>query len=670
MDLATGQVVEFLENQRFTVAACLGKKGSRYHLITHLGREVNLAPGRFLHVSPDRIDVTQRYPCIKKLQRINLYREELKGKVDIEELWELVNEEKEEWSPKELAELTFSSAIDQDHVAALIRAVIDDHTYFKYREGKIIVLPPLVVERLLDQRKKEAERLRLIAEGSKWLEALWSDETGRIASSGTASADNRYVDFWLEAIKDYCIHGEESKHAMSVKGLMKQAGLSGPRIPFDTLVKAGIWSEDENLEILRHEIDTEFSPEAMEQARQLAEKRVDPLENGRVDLRNLETVTIDGPESLDLDDALSFREVRQGWEVGVHITDIGLELRPGTPLFLEAINRATTIYLPDQQIPMLPEILSQDAWSLKAGEDRRAISFFVILDSKGRIIDRRIERSVINVHERLTYDEARKRIDRRENLSKLYELCVERQKRRISNGALPLPIPELVIHVDENKRVSVEITEPGPARFLVAECMILANYMAALFLRDRSIPALYRSQPPPREQIIEGGETNLLANFRQRRLISRGNLGPEPVKHHGLGLDVYTTITSPLRRGLDLLMQQQIASFMATGTPLHTEDDLANLAIYLKQGLAAAAAVNQGRTRYWLLKYLEGLKGKVLKAWILEKGPRKLLAVLQETLTPFELPSRPEKEYNLDDEIEVKIKKVNPRENILKLEWH
>ena len=669
MDISINQdqVVEFLEGQRFICARCIGKKGSRYHLLTHLGREMNLAPSRFIHVSTQQTSTEGRDRCVQELYEIYSRREALKEKVNIPELWELVQDEQEFWSPQELAGLAFEQIVEPDHVAAFIRAVIDDHTYFKFREGMIKVQSPEAVNRILDQRAREAESLARLVKGRQWLEALCSD--GPQKAQAIKDIEDPRVSFWISAIKDFCIKRDDSEHAALVRGLFRQAGLTGASAPFYALIRAGIWDEDENLELARHGIETEFPEAVVQQAETLAASPVDLEKDGREDLTDLYTFTIDGPESLDLDDALSFRECEGGWEVGVHITDIGLQIGQDTPLFNESIHRATTIYLPTQKISMLPEVLSHEAWSLKAGEDRRALSFFVCLDNKGNILTKRIARSVIRIHERLTYRDAEARIAEDRAFYAIHRLCLALQAKRIENGALILPIPEIVIQIDKSGNITVKLSRPGPARFLVAECMILANVVAAWFLRDQGIPALYRSQPPPRELIISGDEIDLMANFRQRRLISKGNLGTKPEMHHGLGLDAYTTITSPLRRGLDLLMQQQITSVLTAGKPLYTRKDLNRLAMYLQQGLSAAAAVRQARTRYWLLKHMKGLGNTPLDAWVLETGPRRVLAVLSDYLLPVELPLRPGQRYSQDQKVKVVIKKVNPRENILKLDW-
>lgn len=668
MNEFTNQVIEFLEGHRFICAVSVARKGSRFHLITHLGRELNLPPARFIHCSRQRLSGRTRSEQIRELQEINARRDSLKDKVVISDLWELIDGEKEMWTPSELTELAFSGPVTPDHEAALIRAIIEDRTYFKFKEGMIRALTEEKVRNLLELRAREQKRLERIVTGVKWLENLWSDNP----DTKKSPPDNMepYIAFWLNAIKDYCVSGQESEHAMAVRSLFKQAGISDINAPFMTLVRTGIWDEDENLDILRHGIEISFPEPVMRQAEKLVQ-RASSLENDECeDLTELHTFTIDAPDSRDLDDALSFRKIGDRWEIGIHITSIGLQIDPDSPLFKNAVNRATTIYLPDQIIPMLPEMLSNDTWSLMEGTVRRAISFFVNLDGQGQIVNSRITRSLIRISRRLSYEEADRMICEKDTLCDLHRLCLDLQAHRISKGALPLPIPEQIFRIDSTGRVDVKLSRPGPARFLIAECMILANMVAADFLRERHVPALYRSQPPPQQRIIRGDDTDIKANFRQRRFLSRGNLGPKPDFHAGLGLEAYTTITSPLRRGLDLVMQQQIASVLRDGTPLHTEQEIENLSIYLQQGLIAAAAVRQARHRYWLIKHLAAKTGIPLNAWILETGNRKTIAILTDYLVPVELSARHGEKYSRDQDIRVKITKADSRANILKAGWY
>ncbi len=668
MDLRGGQLVEFVENQKFIPAIILDKKSSRYHCLTLNGKEMNISPNRFIHVSPQLLNRGNRSQIVQELKEIDETRKRLSKRINIPELWELTCEEQDRWEPRELAELAFSEKVTPDHEASLIRAVINNHTYFKYRDGSILALSRPIVEKLLEQRKKEAERLRKLIAGGKWLEGLWSENSPYSSITPDISEEER--NYWIHAIKDVCLKGDESQFYQEVNILFRQSGLSGKISPFETMVKAGIWQEDENLEILRHEIETKFSNEVCDQARKLSREQAEEIYNeGREDLTDLDVFTIDSTESKDLDDAISFEKIPTGYEIGIHITDIGLKIRPGTPLFHDAISRATTIYLPERQIPMLPEILSHEAWSLHQDEVRRALSFMVTVDNYGHIQATQIIPSIIKVKKRLSYMDVDTAIELKEKWHELYKLCKALQANRIQAGALPLPIPELNISVDENGQVHVSLVTPGPARFMVAEAMILANRVAARFLEKNKIPGLFRSQPPPRENIISGNETALLPNIRQRRLISRGVLSTVAEPHSGLGLPLYTTVTSPLRRALDLVVQQQLSGFLLKGQPLHGLEDLEGILPVLKQGLATAAQVNQGTIRYWLIKYFQSRKQDILKAWVIEAGQRRLTAVLQDTLTTFELPIPQGLEIRQNQEIEVRVREARPRDNVLKFTW-
>lgn len=663
MDIQESQIVEFLEGGRFVVAVCLGKKGTRFHLLTHLGRETNLSKNRVIHRSSQRIKTSPREEAITILKEINEQRSSIQKDIDIAEIWELLEGEDQVWNPREFSEIIFGEKSTPDHEAASIRAVITERTHFKFKDGFIRPQPKEAVERLIEQRRREEEKIKRLEQGTKLLNAIWGQDKSISDISDTS--------VWIEAIKDYCIQGENSKHSGEVKDLFKRAGLTNPTAPFETLVRAGIWSEDENIEILREGIERTFSEEVIGEAKKISEDYQKEVmsDQSREDLRELDVFTIDALQSKDLDDALSFREVDGGVEVGVHITDVGTFIRPGSRLFEIAMERATSIYLPDEIVPMLPESLSNETFSLLPEKERAALSFFAVIDEEGGVRETRVVRSVIKSKRKMSYEEADELVEKEGTIKRLYDLAHLLQKKRIKEGnALPLPIPELSIRVEDGQ-IRVWLDEPGPSRFLVSELMILANSIAAKFLRANSIPALYRSQPEPRERIINGAEQDLRSNFRQRRLISRGILGPEPDFHSGLGLECYTTITSPIRRALDLAMQIQILEYLASNGPKFTQKELEGISINIQEGLVRAASVRQARSRYWLLKHLNERKGEDLKAWVLDILDNKLLLVLEDYLITVDIPRQHKMDYYLDQEVYVRIKKVNPRENQLKFEW-
>ena len=669
MEIREGQIVEFLEGGRFICAVVLGVKGSRLHLVTHLGRETNLTKSRLIHCSPERIEISPRQEAIEVLLRKNELRDAVKKEVDMEEIWELLEGEDKVWSPREFSETIFGEDSTPDHEAGVIRAVISDRIYFKFRDGLIRALSREDVERLLEQRRKEEERIRRLEEGGRLLASLWGQGRAEAGIRTESVADTPY---WIEAIREYCLFGDEAKRAGEVRDLFRKEGLHAPSAPFETLVRAGVWSEDENIELLRVGIERGFSEEVLQEAREIEQnyRKIILEDSTRMDMRHLDCFTMDAEESRDLDDALSLRQIGDDFEVGIHITDVGSFIRPGMALFHDAVDRATSLYLPDEIITMLPESLCNGTFSLLPQEDRAALSFFVILDREGAILDSRVERTIICSREKMGYGRCDELIEKEQGTLKiLFDLALALQRRRIEHGnALPLPIPELNIRV-ENGQIRVWLDESGPSRFLVSELMILANWVGARTLRDNMLPALYRSQPEPRERIIDGGDTDLRSNYRQRRLISRGVLGPDPDFHSGLGLDCYTTLTSPMRRGLDLLMQAQLLEFLHSGRPLFSKDDLEKLSITLQDGLIRAASVRNARSRYWLLKHLSSRMGEDFKAWVLDILDTKLLLVLKDYLLTVEVPKEHKMDYHLDQEVFIRIKRINPRENHLKFEW-
>ncbi len=658
MEIQTGQVVEFLDDNRFVCAASLGSKGGKCRAITHLDRELVLSDSRITHISRQKIDTGSKTACLNSLAKIYETRDLLKKQIDLPQLWELVNEEKEIWSSEELTGLAFSGETTPDQEAALIRAVISERIHFRYRAGAIVASSQDTIEKLMEQRAARELYERRIADGALWVKSLWH-------GSEAADISDETLSFLKKALEDVCIRQEESEHTPLVRELFKKAGISSPFAPFYTLVKAGFWDEDENLELKIHGITATFEAEL--------EKQADGIVSvadyaSRLSLDG-DIFTIDSAETKDIDDALSFRILPDGFELQVHITDIGYRIPPDTPLFNEVLSRATSIYLPDLYIPMLPEVISSDIGSLKQGEPRKCLTFTARLDNKFKVLDTSIKQTELVIKKRFTYDEVDVMLNANDNLfHKLYCLCDALERNRIENHALPLPLPELSITVS-NRKPTVQLQHIGPARFLVSECMVLANKIAADFLVKHKLPALFRSQPPPRDRLFKGTTKNLKLNYRQRRLISKGILDTTPGFHSGLGLNAYTTVTSPLRRGLDLLMQQQITSFLSYHKPIFTKNDLDKHSMLLKTGLTSASAVTQTRNRYWTLKYLEGAVGKTFNAWILETSHFKTLAVLSDLLLTVELPRRPGEVHFTDEDMQVVVTKANARENILKVDW-
>ncbi|WP_456430742.1 ribonuclease catalytic domain-containing protein [Thermosulfuriphilus sp.] len=648
-----GRIVEYLDQNRFFTALVIGLKDRRLRLINHLGREVLLPRSRLLHLSREVIKNLSRSDVIVHLARRHQRREELSRDIDLPMLWELVSGEMDEASVEELAEIYFGQGPEDDQVAALIRAILEDKIYFRFRDGRIIINPAEVVSQIIERREAEARRIRLLQQGSLYLQALWQGREEEIPVE--------IRDFVIETLKDYCLRGDEAKEAALAKDLLKRADLSRPGAAFELLVKAGVFEIHENLELLRHEVRPEFPPQVASEAQRLAQA---PQVGNREDLRQLELFTIDGEETTDYDDALHLRELPGGQlEIGVHIADVAAYVPPGSLVFEEALDRAQTIYLPDLKIPMLPTVLSEEALSLKAGQDKLAVSFIMVLALTGDLISYRIVPSWVRIRENLVYDQVDQILE--DSIwERLYQLAKVLRERRIEAGALPLPIPEVVIRLKDGEIV-LERLEITGSRFLVAEMMILANSVAARFLKETGTPALFRSQPPPRERLIHGAEMDLLKNFIQRRAISRGSLSTVAEPHHGLGLAVYTTVTSPIRRMVDLIVQHQLKGALAGEVPFG-EEDLSRMAQRLEAATAVVNTIKHRRHRYWLLRYLEAHRRRPFAGLVVDSSQRRAQVLLLEPMLLVDVPLGPGQGLEVGQEVEVAIVRVNAREDIIK----
>ena len=317
---------------------------------------------------------------------------------------------------------------------------------------------------------------------------------------------------------------------------------------------------------------------------------------------------------------------------------------------------------------MLPPDLSEGLLSLKEGENRPALSFLVKLSDAGDIIDSEICLSIIRVAKKMTYDEVDAEIAQNSPFAELYRLTSALMEKRKNAGALILSIPELQIVVDQEKHIALSIRERNaPSQVVVAECMILANHLAARLFRERGVPALYRKQAQPRERIDMPDGGSLYHLYRQRKLLGRVDLGIEPGPHYMLGLDLYTTITSPMRKYYDLVMQRQMKSLLGGGPPVYGKHDLKNMVSEVDPRLAKAGLVSQERERYWVLKYLQDQVGQPLTALVLEKRMRGYSILLYDYQLEVNLSAADGTALAPGETITVVLEKADPFNGTLKV---
>ena len=665
--ISSGTLVEYIDGGKFLCGLVLRAVDKKLHLVNQNGREVNLPDSRIVLASHLRHNPESgREKQLAILKQAAERRTALVPTINLDELWEIAAEEQQpDFSVEFLAELHFGEPADDDQTAAFLRAVFADPLFFKYRNGAIVVQTPEQVEQLQAQREKEQQTARFLEIAAVNIQQIFQGQEVPLALWPER-------DQCLSWLGDAILFGADSEHDEISRQLLKKAGLTAPHAGHQVLVNAGCWDRDENLALLRSDHPVIFPDPCIETAENLKEATAEELlaDPKRRDLRSLNTLTIDGSFTRDYDDAIHVERKDDRVELGIHITDVTYYIPPKSPLFAEAQERSTSIYFPEGHVPMLPKSLSLDLCSLIKDKVRPTISFLLTLAADGSVLQTSIVPAVITVKRQLSYREADGLIGTDPELTLLNTIHEQLRKRRVERGALLLSLPDVNIDTRDRQNIQIHLSPVDtPSRSLIAELMILANGIAADYLAGREAPGLFRSQPPPRKRIISGVQNSLQDIALQRRFLARGELTSNAKPHSGLGLNCYTTITSPIRRFLDLAMQHQLSSMIRGHGILFSGDECKTFSGILQQKLARANAVRQQRHRYWILRYLEPRQGQLVNAMVVGRGPKRVNFLLTDCLFDVDLPPNPAFPVDPGDMVKIRLARVKPLDNLLRVEW-
>ena len=363
--------------------------------------------------------------------------------------------------------------------------------------------------------------------------------------------------------------------------------------------------------IAAYNLPLEFPEEVMKQVETTEEEISEEEIRGRKDLRKVQTVTIDGEDAKDLDDAITLSKDGEIYRLGVHIADVTHYVRENTPLDKEALSRGTSVYLVDRVIPMLPHKLSNGICSLNAGTDRLALSCIMDIDDKGTVIGHEITESVICVDRRMTYTSVKKILEEKdENEIKEYEelvpmfLLMEElaeilREKRSKRGSIDFDFPESKIILNpEGHPVEIKPYDRNKATRIIEDFMLIANETVAEDYFWQEIPFVYRShENPDSEKIkelgifinnfgysirigqedihpkelqkllrkVEGTPEEALISRLTLRSMKRAKYTPDSDGHFGLATKYYSHFTSPIRRYPDLQIHRIIKENLKGG---------------------------------------------------------------------------------------------------------
>jgi exoribonuclease-2 len=657
-----GNIVEFIDRQKINCAVVLEVSKQKLRLLTENNREIKMSEGRLLHKSNKCLDLAGgRDRLIAGLKEMVRLREALAEQVDIQELWEVLNTERE-WIPlNTMTEFCFPDTVDADHESAVIRAFFKNRFYFKFNQEGFFPHSEAQLAQLRAQAEETARKNRLIEKGSKWLKRVLGDCTS-VENLPSISPDEKA---FVNILKSYYLFEKESIHAELGRAITAKAGIRDIEKLFQVFVNLGIWDSDENLDIYRYDVHTDFSEEVMNLTTALLKSSFSVGDHSRRDLTDLKMITIDGQSTLDFDDALSIEDRGDHYLLGVHIADVGHFVKEGGTIDREAVMRGSSIYMPDRKIPMLPPELAEGHCSLKAGELRPGVSTMIRLNRNVDIESYEVFPSLIQVTDQLTYYDVNVVAEENKDISALFQIARKFRQKRLADGAVHISLPEVNVWIDETGELIVNKTNrESPARLLVSEIMIMANWLMAEFLAKKELPAIYRSQPDPRERLFKENGGTLFQNWMQRKCLSRFVLSPEPERHSGLGLNAYVTATSPIRKYFDLVTQRQLRSVYGLNSA-YSSADIEKAIQVLEQPMRSVIRLQNRRKRYWLLKYLEKRIGQKEEAIVLNKRRGSYLALMTDYMIECVLPSSSGVNLKPEDLIQVTIQHVDARKDIL-----
>ena len=360
--------------------------------------------------------------------------------------------------------------------------------------------------------------------------------------------------------------------------------------------------------LVENDIYTEFDKDTLEEIRNVPsaiDERM--IDKARHDLRDLQTITIDGDDARDFDDAISIKKIPEGYRLWVHIADVSYYVRPGTALDKEAYRRGNSVYVTDRVVPMLPQVLSNGICSLNPHEDRFTITAQMDVGMDGAVRSAQIYPAIIRSDERMTYGNVNRIIAKDEQLVRRYAhllLMIDNmmgcsaliRKRRHALGAVNFETRESKVIVDEQGvPQDIVLRERGESERIIEDFMIAANECVAAYLKWMDLPAMYRvhEQPEPKkvrafakvaktlgysfivnvshvypgqfQQLLEeaqGADNYDVLSAYMLRSMQKARYDVQCLGHFGLGLKEYLHFTSPIRRYPDLVVHRMLRKYV------------------------------------------------------------------------------------------------------------
>ena len=634
----TGSLIEFLDEGRLRPALVVREQDNRVTLLVDGGHEK--AVNRDLVVLRHHAVRLEASQVGEALAALNAERARLAAELDLHLLWEVVREQGRSFSAAELAELFFGHR-SSVATAVVLEALLNDRLYFNRRHFEFFAQSAEQVERL----RLQQERSRLRSEAYRRTQSLIRQI---IVSNSIPNAEQ--CASLIPELRRYLENPFSRSSDMTTLLAQAAPDIAPPETAFEILERLNAAPDAPRFALIGG-LRMQFSDKALEEA-----SAASGPERAAVD--DEWAVSIDDEETLDIDDAISCeRLVDGGMRVRIYIALVADLVAKGGALDQEASARASTAYLPEATVRMLPEDLSCGRASLVAGVSRSVLTTDLRISEEGELVESRIYPASVKVARRLTYDQVDQMLgsDGSEAqwpasmLRELQQMATRLRERRRRAGATVFQRRETKVRVRGDMIEIQTFQQSSPSRLLVAEFMVLSNYVAARFAADHNVPIIYRVQPGSGDFLTQRPRLSLYPEF-----------------HGGVGLDYYAQLSSPIRRYADLVLQRQLIAALAhQDASMYRTDELLKVLAHAESTDSEAKELERRAKRYWTLRYLQRLEmDRSLDAIAFREGSSAELTAYAVRGTLRGAPS-----CINESSIMVRIARVDPLRGILALEY-
>lgn len=614
-----GCIVEFLEDNDVQIAMVIEDSGGKLRLLLPNRRETKIAANRVLPwLGPIYATGKSKEEILQLLESHRKSREEKAREIRIKDAWELAQGEIDQAPASWFAELMETSPAE-DTIAAYGRALLNCKTHFRFAPPEFKVFDEATVARRQTEQTQKEEREKLAAQGNSFIRMLW--DVANHKRELPPASDSLYpapeLADRLKRLLFSRMASPESIEEETLWQLVSKGLPEEPHIPVRLLMAWGQLPRHYNFWLDRADYaagDGWWQPFAAE-VEQIAQACLSPAS---LPENPLPFISIDGPATLDIDDAFYVRKTDSGYEVSLAFANPAQAWPFGSSLDKLVLHRGTSIYLPEGDLHMLPGNLGINACSLLEGQKRLALCLTLSLNEAGECMHYQPAVNIVTLAANIRYGDAQKVIEAEGHCDNLasahadalllaHKLAVMRENLRISNGAVIMLREEPHLQLQEEMgeiQVKLEPEEQNrDAQRLVSEMMILASSAIADWAYARDIPLLYRTQNVALPREYAGVWQNPEDFARIMRSLIPSTLETTPRPHAALALERYAQITSPLRRYPDLINEAQLIHYLENGAPRWDTAELDRLNESVGVALEGAGHVQRFRPRYWKLLY-------------------------------------------------------------------